>query len=117
MEKLKKANIAVCFFAFKLELFHFSQVEEGIRFLGDSYAAVETGQAQMTSLEFKFKTLSPSGVLVYSGEVTILCSEYEYKIEYHISHSRTDSLLFNWSATGRSEGSGNETGLNSKVVY
>ncbi|XP_078373908.1 laminin subunit alpha-like [Oculina patagonica] len=43
-------------------------VEEGTRFLGDSYAAVETGQAQMTSLEFTFKTLSPSSVLVYSGE-------------------------------------------------
>lgn len=45
-------------------------VEEGIRFLGNNYAAVETGEAQMTSLEISFKTLSPSGVLVYtaSGE-------------------------------------------------
>ena len=49
------------------------QVEQGIRFLGQSYAAVETGQREMTSLSFTFKTLSPSGVLVYSGEVT--CNE------------------------------------------
>lgn len=48
----------------------FFQVEKGIRFLGDSYAAAETGQAQMVSLQVTFKTLSPSGVLVYSGEVT-----------------------------------------------
>jgi len=32
---------------------------------------VETGQSEMSSLEFTFKTLSPSGVLVYSGEVTL----------------------------------------------
>ena len=46
------------------------QVERGIRFLGQSYAAVETGQREMSSLSLTFKTLSPSGVLVYSGEVT-----------------------------------------------
>ena len=38
-----------------------------------------------------------------------------FALDYHISHqSRTDSLLFNWSATGRSEGSGNITGLKFK---
>ena len=53
-------------------LFHFSaQVEDGIRFMGDSYAAVETGQSEMSLLEFSFKTLSPSGVLFYIGEVTL----------------------------------------------
>lgn len=45
-------------------------MERGIRFLGQSYAAVETGQREMSSLSLTFKTLSPSGVLVYSGEVT-----------------------------------------------
>ena len=35
-----------------------------------------------------------------------------FAFDYHISHqSRTDSLLFNWSATVRSEGSENITGL------
>lgn len=43
-------------------------VEQGIRFLGQSYAAVEPGQSQMTSISLKFKTLSPTGFLVYSGE-------------------------------------------------
>ena len=53
-------------------LFHsLAQVEDGIRFLGDSYAAVETGESEMSSLEFTFKTLSPSGVLFYIGEVTL----------------------------------------------
>ena len=54
----------------------------------------------------------------------------EYKIEYnfsnlvlmsliyHISHqSHTDSLLLNWSATGRREGSGNVTGLKFNSLY
>ena len=39
--------------------------------MGDSYAAVETGQAEMSLLEFAFKTLSPSGLLFYIGEVTL----------------------------------------------
>ena len=35
-----------------------------------------------------------------------------YALDCHISHQfRTNSLLFNWSATGRSEGYGNVTGL------
>ena len=38
-----------------------------------------------------------------------------YAFDYHISHqSRTDSLFFNWSATGRSEGSKNTPELKFK---
>ncbi|XP_068694373.1 laminin subunit beta-1-like isoform X2 [Montipora foliosa] len=44
------------------------RVEQGIRFLGQSYAEVETGQQNITSLFLRFKTLYPSGVLLYSGE-------------------------------------------------
>ena len=60
-------------------------MEEGIRFLGNSYAAVETGEAQMKSLEISFKTLSPSGVLVYSagGEV---------KLGYYNGFTRDENL-------------------------
>ena len=53
----------------KVLLVFFFQVEQGIRFLGQSYAEVETGQQNITSLFLRFKTLYPSGVLVYSGEV------------------------------------------------
>ncbi len=38
-----------------------------------------------------------------------------YGFDYQISHhSRADSLLFNWSAKGRSGGSRNVTGLKFK---
>ena len=45
------------------------QVERGIRFLGQSYAGVATGQQNMTSFSCAFKTIHPSGLLLYNGEV------------------------------------------------
>ena len=48
-------------------------------------------------------------------KIFLLFKPSAYTLDYHISRqSRTDSLLFNWSATGKSEGSGNETGLKSE---
>lgn len=44
------------------------RVERGIRFLGQSYAGVATGQQNMTSFSCAFKTIHPSGLLLYNGE-------------------------------------------------
>ncbi|XP_048583639.1 laminin-like protein epi-1 [Nematostella vectensis] len=47
-----------------------SSVEEAIRFRGDGYAGLSSGITDMNSLSLKFKTLQPSGLLVYSGDVS-----------------------------------------------
>ena len=45
----------------------------------------------------------------FSNQVLML-----WIVTFHINLACTDSLLFNWSATGSSEGSGNITGLKFK---
>ena len=78
--RLREAGATI--FHFDNQSFHYSvfafgsyitsvlfQVERGIRFLGQSYAEVATGQQNITSFSFAFKTLHPSGLLLYNGEV------------------------------------------------